>query len=262
MPENSVNEKRIFYYNSTAFSNDDKSVKHYHSLCEIYYLEEGVCNYLIEDKLFEMLKGDVVFIPKGIIHKTTYEDVHSRLLINCSEHYLKGTELKKAFVYRNKEYSEEIYSILKNIEKEYLHADSFSDRLIEGYMQQLLAIVNRTTNEFENKRLQNKYALKVLDYLKKNYTGEITLSLLAERFSVSQEHLSRVFKKETGLGFNEYLSLLRLKKAESILKLDTGMTISEVAFACGFNDSNYFCEKFKTVYGMPPKKFQKSYKAK
>ncbi len=260
MPE--TNENRVFYYNSTALTRENKSVKHYHSLYEIYYLEKGVCNYLIEDKLFEMLEGDVVFIPKGIIHKTSYEDVHSRLLVNCSEEYLKGADIKKAFVYRNSQYSGEIYSILKNIEREYLHSDKFSDNLIAGYMQQLLSIVYRNENEFENTRAQNKYALKVLDYLKKNYTGEITLTHLAEKFSVSQEHLSRIFKKETGFGFNEYLSLLRLKKAESILKLDTGKSISEIAFECGFNDSNYFCEKFKTVYGMPPKKFQKSYKAK
>lgn len=260
--ENNEAEKRVFYYNSTALTRENKNVKHYHSLCEIYYLEEGDCKYLVEEKLVEISSGDLVFIPKGIIHKTVYDNIYSRLLINCSDDYLKGFDIQKAFVYRNKQYSSEIYSILKNIEKEHLNSDSFSDRLIEGYMQQILAIVSRTVNEFENTRVQNKYALKVLDYLRNNYTGEITLSSLAEKFSVSPEHLSRIFKKETGLGFNEYLSLLRLKKAESILKLDTRMSISEIAFACGFNDSNYFCEKFKTVYGMPPKKFQKFYKAK
>lgn len=253
-------EKREFYYNSTALTRENKSVKHYHSLYEIYYLEEGVCNYLIEDKLFEMLSGDVVFIPKGVIHKTSYEDMHSRLLVNCSDEYLKGAQIKNAFVYRNKKYSKKIYDILKNIENEYLHSDRFSDGLILGYMQQLLAIVYRTHNEFENTRVQNKYALKALDFLNDNYSGEITLSAIADKLSISPEHLSRIFKKETGLGFNEYLSLLRLKKAESLLKLDKNVSISEIAFACGFNDSNYFCEKFKAVYGISPLKFKKSFK--
>lgn len=253
-------EKRMFYYNSTALTRENKSVKHFHSLYEIYHLEEGVCNYLIEDKLFQMLPGDTVFIPKGVIHKTSYEDMHSRLLVNCSEEYLKNAEINKAFVYRNKKYSGEIHSVLKSIEKEYLHADKFSNGLIFGYMQQLLSIVHRTRNEFENTRAQNKYALKALDYLSDNYSGEITLSDLAGRLSISPEHLSRIFKKETGLGFNEYLSLLRLKKAETLLKLDKDMSVSEVAFACGFNDSNYFCEKFKGAYGMSPLKFKHSFK--
>ncbi len=253
-------EKRVFYYNSTELTREDKSVKHYHSLYEIYYLEEGICNYLIEDKLVQMLPGDIVFIPKGVIHKTSYEDMHSRLLVNCSDEYLNGAEIKEAFVYRNRKYSAEIHAVLKNMEKEYLHADKFSDRLIIGYMQQLLAIVYRTENEFENTRVQNKYALKALDYLNDNYTNEITLSALAERLTISQEHLSRIFKRETGLGFNEYLSLLRLKKAESLLKLNNNMSVSEIAFSCGFNDSNYFCEKFKSVYGMSPLSFKKSFK--
>ena len=229
---------------------------------EIYYLEEGICNYLIEDKLVQMFPGDIVFIPKGVIHKTSYEDMHSRLLVNCSDEYLKGAEIGETFVYRNRKYSGEIHNVLKNIEKEYLHADRFSDRLIVGYMQQLLAIVYRTQNKFENTRMQNKYALKALDYLNDNYSGDITLSGVAGMLCISDEHLSRIFKKETGLGFSEYLSLLRLKKAEALLKLDNNISIAEIAFACGFNDSNYFCEKFKSVYGMSPLKFKKSFKLK
>lgn len=253
-------DRRIFYYNSTALTRQNKSVKHYHSLYEIYYLEHGVCNYLIGDKLYEMLSGDVVFIPKGVIHKTTYEDMHSRLLVNCSDEYLRGIAFSEAFVYRNPKYSQKIHGILKDIEREYLHGDKFSDSLIEGYMQQLLATVYRTENRYENTRVQNKYVELALDYLRENYTGEITLSALAADFGVSAEHLSRVFKRETGLGFNEYLSLLRLKKAEAVLKQNEDISVSEVAFACGFNDSNYFCEKFKGVYGMSPLKFKKSFK--
>ena len=249
-----------FYYNSTALTKAKMSAEHYHSLYEIYYLEQGICRYLIDDELFELLVGDVVFIPKGAIHKTSYEDMHSRLLVNCSEEYVKGAEIKKAFVYRNKKYSAKIYAVLKDIEREYLHSDRFSTELIKGYMQQILSIVYRTQNEFQNTRVQNKYAVRALDYLSENFTSEITLGGLAQKLSVSPEHLSRIFKKETGLGFNEYLSLLRLKKAESVLKLNDNRSISEVAFSCGFNDSNYFCEKFKAVYGMSPLKFKKSLK--
>lgn len=255
-----LKENSDFYYNSTALTKAEMSAEHYHSLYEIYYLEQGICKYLIEDEMFELLVGDVVFIPKGAIHKTSYEDMHSRLLVNCSDEYIKGSEIKKAFVYRNKKYSAKIHAVLKDIEREYLHSDRFSNQLIKGYVQQILAIVYRTQNEFQNTRVQNKYAVRALDYLNDNFTGEITLGALAEKLSISPEHLSRIFKKETGLGFSEYLSLLRLKKAETMLKQDSGLAISEMAFACGFNDSNYFCEKFKAVYGISPLKFKKSFK--
>ena len=249
-----------FFYNSTAFNTDRSGPRHYHSFYEIYYLIEGVCHYLIEGKLFEMEKGDIVFIPKGQIHKTSYDDVHSRLLINCSGEYLKNADFSEAFVYRNEKHSQEIFSIMKKIESEYLRDDKFSQSLIKGYMQQLLALVYRTENRYKNTRLQNKYVQKALDILEVDFTHDITLSALADKFSISTEHFSRIFKKETGLGFNEYLSLLRLKKAESILKQNTNESISEIAFSCGFNDSNYFCEKFKKIYGMSPLKYRKSMK--
>ena len=253
-------ETKNFYYNSTAFNTDRSGPKHYHSFYEIYYLEQGVCHYLIEGKLFEMDQGDIVFIPKGQIHKTSYDDVHSRLLINCSDKYLKNADISEAFVYRNEKYSREIFSIMKKIEEEYLRGDKFSQSLIKGYMQQLLAVVYRTENRYKNTRLQKKYVQKALDMLEVNFTHEITLSALADEFGISIEHFSRIFKKETGLGFNEYLSLLRLKKAESILKQNGNETIADIAFSCGFNDSNYFCEKFKKIYGMSPLKYRKSLK--
>ena len=262
MPNAVHEEVRNFFYNTTALTTERRSSKHYHSLYEIYYLEEGECHYLIEGKLFEMAKGDIVFIPKGMIHKTTYEGTHSRLLINCSGRYLENIELKEAFVYRNQKYSREIYNVIKNIEKEYLNGDKFSDNLIKGYIQQLLAIVYRTENKYKNTRHQNKYVNTALNILEENFTQDITLYSMALKFGVSPEHFSRLFKKETGLGFNEYISLLRLKKAETLLKKNENLSVSEVAFSCGFNDSNYFCEKFKKVYGISPLKFKKKHKLK
>ena len=93
-----------------------------------------------------------------------------------------------------------------------------------------------------------------IDYIRANYMYRLTLSETAKHCAVSPEHLSRVFKKETGFGFNEYLNLYRLKKAESILKSGQGKTIAQVAAACGFNDSNYFSNTYKKMYGISPSK--------
>ena len=76
---------------------------------------------------------------------------------------------------------------------------------------------------------------------------------MAEMFSVCPEHFSREFKKETGFGFCEYLNLLRLKKAEQLLKQNDKIRVSEVSEMVGFNDSNYFSLKFKKMYGTSPK---------
>ncbi len=260
MLETRKNITDSFLYSNTAFDKSRHKSKHYHPMYEIYYLEKGSCRYLIEGRLFTMNEGDIVFIPKGKIHKTTYDTAHARLLINCNDEYLADFDFKEAFVYRNGECTEEIYNILRRIEKEYLNTDKFSKGIILGLMQQMLAIIFRSENLYENSHHQNLYVKKALKILEKDFTADITLRDLSEKFNISAEHFSRVFKKETGLGFSEYLSLLRLKKAETMLKCDSKASVSQVAFSCGFNDSNYFCERFKKNYGMSPLKYRKSFK--
>ena len=81
---------------------------------------------------------------------------------------------------------------------------------------------------------------------------------MARMRSVSPEHLSRTFKRETGFGFNEYLTLVRLQHAELMLRDRSAKSISDIAYSCGFNDSNYFSDRFKKAYGIPPLRYRKN----
>ena len=97
-------------------------------------------------------------------------------------------------------------------------------------------------------------------YIKENFSSDITLSALARRCAVSPEHLSRVFKRDTGFGISEYISILRLQHAQTLLMTARTLSVVEVASRCGFNDSNYFSLKFKKMYGISPLKFRETHK--
>ena len=101
---------------------------------------------------------------------------------------------------------------------------------------------------------------KILNDIKSNYHCDITLSRTAREHSISPEHLSRIFKKETGLSFHEYLTSIRLKEAERLLKLEEKKSVSEIAFSCGFNDSNYFSLVFQRIQGVTPFQMLRSYR--
>lgn len=92
-------------------------------------------------------------------------------------------------------------------------------------------------------------------YIQQNYDTNISLTEIANLCSVSEVHFSRCFKKETGINFKEYLSIIRLRNAENLLK-KTSSSISEIAYNCGFNDSNYFSFKFKKEYGLSPTEYR------
>ncbi len=235
---------------------------HYHSLYEIYFLEEGSCTYIIDNKVYNVQSGDIVIIPDGIIHHTKYDDIkHSRILINCSREYIPRSVHSKSsadnYLYRNPLVTDEIKKLLARIEKEYAVKDDFSDEILSCHTHSLFYLLMRNTDTCITVDDGNKVIKQAVSYIKENFASDITLSSLAAKFSVSPEHFSRMFKKETGLGFSKYLNSLRLQYAEQLLKAGKERSITRIAEICGFEDSNYFSKKFKELYGISPKKIQK-----
>lgn len=240
------------------------SNRHYHSRFEIYCLESGICHYFIDNKSYELLPGDLAIIPAGVIHNTMYQKSrYTRLLLNFPAKYIP-TEVMPllksiGYLYRNPDISRDIFDLLYRIEEESREENPFSDQMIGCYMNQLFFLLARNRNCYDDTRVRKEYIEGAIAFVQEHFTDvDLSLGQTARRFSVSPEHFSREFKKETGFGFCEYVNLLRIKKAESLLKTRPDLSVTEVSSQCGFNDSNYFSVKFKKMYGVSPKKIQKS----
>lgn len=249
--------RKYLYYENDAGGVAQTAKKHYHDAFEIYFLESGECHYFIDDKSYRVQVGDVILIPKGIIHKTAYENgKRSRRLIYCSHHFIPTAVISLLpsirYHYRNPQVVDEIRGIFDRIEQEYTRPDEFSEDAILHYVHLLFFLLARNRSQTNAIKQNSTYTTEAIAYIKEHYRTPIRLSELAKRYSISAEHLSRVFKSETGLGFNQYLTMIRLQKAEAMLKNSPSIPITEVAFACGFNDGNYFSYKFKQAYGISP----------
>lgn len=235
---------------------------HYHGLFEIYFMLEGNCTYIIDNKVYNVRSGDIVIIPDGIIHHTKYDDIdHSRILINCSYKYIPESLISGrsfgTYLYRNPFVTDEVRKILGRIENEYRLRDVLSDEIISCHTHSLFYLLARNADSCLAVDNGNKVIEQAVAYIREKFASDITLSALAKKFSVSPEHFSRMFKKETGLGFSKYLNSLRLQYAEQLLKTADEKNITRIAEKCGFEYSNYFSKKFKEVYGVSPKKVQK-----
>ena len=246
-----------FYFDRARNIKGNKSSSHFHDRLEIYYMKEGSCNYFIEDRSISVTSGDLVFIPSGVIHKTNYATKsHERWLINCSSEYipksLQGEVMSMPRYFKRSRITDEAEKILIKIGEEYNKGDEFSIDALKSYVSVLLFILFRNSEKQEFSASSSKLIETAVKYINNNYGGEISLSQTAENVGVSPEHLSRTFKKQTGFGFSEYLTLIRLQKAKNMLSNEPGKSVNEVAFTCGFNDSNYFSYKFKKTYGVTP----------
>ena len=86
--------------------------------------------------------------------------------------------------------------------------------------------------------------------------SQLTLKDLALQLGFSPSYLSVLIKKKLGLPFQEYLIQERMKKAKLLL-LTTDLKIYEIADQVGFEDMNYFSQRFKQVVGVTPRQYKK-----
>ena len=252
-----------YYFDKVTDKRSSESTQHFHRGYEVYYMKSGRCDYFAGGRLFEVESGDIIIIPEGVIHKTNYRSpTHTRFLINFSGEYIEGA-LKEALpgevtLYRSAALAERAELFFGLIEEEYAKEDAFVSLSLSSLTASLMLSLVRSENkrrvDFGKRRLVDE----ALIFVEENYMNDISLASAAKNSAVSPEHLSRAFKSETGFGFSEYLTLTRLTKAEYILKNEPGKAISEVAYAVGFNDSNYFSVKFKKAYGTAPSNIKKS----
>ncbi|MBP3400061.1 MAG: helix-turn-helix transcriptional regulator [Erysipelotrichaceae bacterium] len=250
-----------FYYSKVSGITNNESAPHFHHALEIYYLQEGVCSYFMGNRFYQIHPGDLVLIPEGTIHSTKYNNSqHSRVVVNCSSEYIPESVLERLpsieMIYRNSTLIPLFDKLFAKIEKEVTEPDKLSQDLLKCYTAELLLMVVRNKNEYAVRKEENNLIPEAIRYLQQNYMNEVKLSAVAKLLLVSPEHLSRTFKKEMGIGFNEYLTIFRLQKAEFMLRSCPNKPISEIAYVCGFNDGNYFSYKFKEAYGYSPMKIK------
>ncbi|WP_099470000.1 helix-turn-helix transcriptional regulator [Konateibacter massiliensis] len=250
---------------------------HFHPYYEIYYLYSGKRRIFVDDTIYDLRRGDMILIQKNVLHRTTYvsDETHERFVLNFTDKYLAplfetySKELilscfQKPFFtvpLNRREYVDELF---QKLTFESGHLDHFSEHLIHGYLQELVIFLIRCQkNEAQSQipaNLTDEVIQNTARYIRSNYNQPITLEMAASFANMSSTYFSKKFKLVTGFGFKEYLCKIRLTEACSRL-LETNDSITEIAFACGFTDSNYFGDVFKKLKGVSPLQYRKMHEA-
>lgn len=96
---------------------------------------------------------------------------------------------------------------------------------------------------------------KAMAFVHENFAEDITIRDVAENLAVSESYLSRLFKKESGYTFNDYLTKYRIKQACRLLD-DPHIKVYEVADKVGYKNQRYFSVLFKKIVGKSPGEFK------
>ncbi len=98
----------------------------------------------------------------------------------------------------------------------------------------------------------------IRQYIDLHFAEPLSRESVAQEFYLSPNYLSHLFQKCGPMGFNEYLNHIRLEQARMLLK-GHDMKVKDIAHACGFADSNYFCRLFRKNTERSPSEYRRQY---
>jgi len=103
--------------------------------------------------------------------------------------------------------------------------------------------------------LRARYAEHAAAYIRDHYAENISVQNIANKLSMSESHLSRVFRESMGCTLGEYITKYRISMACELLK-DVRLRVSQVAARVGYADARYFSVIFRRVVGTTPNRYR------
>lgn len=110
-------------------------------------------------------------------------------------------------------------------------------------------------DRLSHRRVARELADRCCGYIESNLYEDLSLRAVANQFYVTPEHLTRTFKRETGVTYYQYVLLQRIRESKRLLS-ETPMSLTEIAYTLGFASSSHFSRTFRGVTGLTPREFR------
>lgn len=256
---------------------------HDHNFSEIVLILQGSATHCFEGQRLTVRAGDVLLLHPENIH--AYDDFKDMILVNViydsQKLYLPVVDgyrlpMYRTFVPENIRHVKCCAEPIMHLEGENMKKvselikrmhDELKNDLPGGQLCSIALLIEliitlcRFYKESERPHEIPQQIGEILNYMKKNYNKDIKIDALAKKVNMSRRNFFLVFKKITGLTPIQYLIRLRIANASEKL-LNTDKSIADIAYECGFADSNYFCRKFHEINKFSPRNFRISMRCK
>ncbi len=271
----SENSSVLLYVNHTSTN----FPLHWHSAVEIIMPLSNSYSVVLNKINFRLREGDVLIIPPGDLHELYAPPEGSRIIILFDFTLMssqKGFSGILPFLNQpslitpenSPEIYGDVYKLLIQAKDEYKNAPPLWEASIYTLIIRLFLLIGRNHMDtssifpYAGSNKQKEYIEKmniIYDYIDRNYMENITLEKAASAVGFSKFHFSRLFKQMTAASFYDYLTLRRIKAAESLL-LNPSLSIIEVALQSGFSSVSTFNRVFKSIKKCTPTDFKEFYR--
>ena len=236
-----------------SFLLKEKSVIHWEDVKNNDY-EDLAYPYEIELKLLEKLKSNKLSQLSSLIdtlfENLQIDDNFNSMIVKSRLLELMGV-LSRAAVEAGAKYKDVSPLNYKYI-KELFKVNTLID--LKEWLYSLCTKLSQKIDEVDEE-FKEKIIYDGVKYINSNYTEDISLSEAAGASNLSAHYFSRIFKKEMGCTFKEYITELRMEAAKRKLNKDDD-NISNIAKEIGYNNPGYFSRVFKEYEGISPSTYR------
>jgi len=235
--------------------------QHFHSHAEIFIFLEGDSSYEVEAASYNLEPYDILIIPENKLHGIRHHSnkKYSRLVIWIEEDFFKNMECPEYLnIFKKKNgikipgFIVEVSGLREVLSNLKSYSNNYNDcykKITEACLIQFLHLLNeiddRTMPTVRNNNIQN-----IISYINREFTNEISLDTLSEKFFISKYHLCREFKKLTGHTIHEYINIRKFQKVKELC--EQGINISTACISAGFNSYSSFYRYYRKRFSDSP----------
>ncbi|KQC34594.1 AraC family transcriptional regulator [Nonlabens sp. YIK11] len=263
----------VFVSRSTTERIDWKPFWHYHPEIELVYVDKGQGKRHIGNHMSYYNNSQLILIGSNLPHigYTDSPNHGSELLVQFLPDFLGKDFLERPATQPIKQLFERAKNgivFLKPV-KEQIGDKLHQLNEVEGFERILLLldilntlattehyeILNAEKFVFETDHQNNSKMETIYKHINQNFKEHISLDEIADKVSMTVPAFCRYFKKSTGKTFTKLVNEYRVVHATKLLA-ESPMSISDVAFECGFNNFSHFNKLFKEVTGKSASKYR------
>lgn len=239
---------------------EDPFPLHVHAVVEIVYMLQGSMKLSVSDRSYTLQPGDTIAIFPSVAH--SYDEVPPDAKGLCMI-FVPDTIAEFAGTFRTMRPVDPFLpaeksdsGMMEAVEKlQALSQEEDSPFIkcnLHVFLAHFLSLLNLAPLD---QQLHTNLTQQVVQYVADHFDEPLTMESVSAALGVSRSHLSHLFSDQLNINFRKYINIMRVDQACTMLS-ETDMTVTEICYACGYNNPRTFHRAFIDECGVQPGEYR------